>query len=142
MIKLFIPPGDWAIEPLILEPGIMAALTLLSDGPGEPVAHVCNYSSKPYTFKADSFLGLVEPVVHVTTADSKVVGSSLATDSGLSVLRQPDMSTWPESSDMQPNLVPDLMAELCTSTLSTTPTVKDAGPSPKGVYDHVQCLID
>jgi len=34
------------------------------------------------------------------------------------------------------------MAGLCTSTLITTPMVKDAGPSPKGVYDHVQCLID
>jgi len=52
------PYSDWAIEPHIPELGAMAAQTLLSDGHGVPVAHVCNYSGKPYTFKADSFLGL------------------------------------------------------------------------------------
>ena len=30
---------------------------------------VCNYSRKPYEFKADGFLGLAEPVSHVTGAD-------------------------------------------------------------------------
>jgi len=79
------PSSDWAIEPHILEPGVMAARTLLSDGHEEMVAHVCNYSGRPYSFKADSFLGLAESVVHITGADSKAVGSSLATASGLSV---------------------------------------------------------
>ena len=87
------PPSNWAIEPRILEPEVMAAWMLLSDSHQEPVAPVCNYSRTPYTFKADSFLGLAELVIHVTSADSKAAGSSLTTDNELNVPEQPDMST-------------------------------------------------
>ena len=36
------PPSNWAIEPRILEPGVMAAMMLLRDVHGETVARVCN----------------------------------------------------------------------------------------------------
>ena len=89
-----------------------------------------------------AFFGLAVPVVHVTGTDGKAVRLSLATDSGLCVSGQPDASTWPESSDLQPDLVLVLTARLRTSTLSATPMAEDARPSEKGMYYRVQCLID
>jgi len=124
------PPSYWAIVLRILELGVMAARTLLSDSHGETVARICNYIGRPYTFRADGFLGLAEPVVHVTGSDGKAVGSSLATDSGLSVSGQPDTSTSPESSDLRPEPVQDLMAGLCASIHSAMPMAKDAELSP------------
>jgi len=64
------PPSNWAIEPRILEPRVMAARTLFSDSHKKPVVHVCNYSKKFDTFKADSFLGLAELVVHIVVDTS------------------------------------------------------------------------
>jgi len=119
----------------MLEPGVMAARTLLSDGHGEAVARVCNYSSRPYTFKVDSFLGLAEPVVHVTGADGRAVRESLATSSGLGVLGQPDASAWPELKDLQSYPLP------CFD-LRAPHMAKDAVACPNGLYDHMQCLID
>jgi len=121
------PPSDWAMEPHILELGVMAAWMLLNNSHGELVVCVCHYSGKSYTFKADSFLGLCELVVHV---------------SGLNVLEQPDASTWLESSDLRLDPVLDSMAGLCTSTLSAMPINKDAGLSPKTAYNLVPCLIN
>jgi len=66
-------PSNWAIEPRMQEPGVIAARTLLSDGHEEVVARVCNYCSQPYTFKVDSFLGVAEPVSHVTAANGRAV---------------------------------------------------------------------
>jgi len=111
----------------------MAARTLFNDSHNEPVAHVYNYFKKPYRIKADSFLGLAEPVVHIDGTSSKVVESSL-TNGELSVLNQPDVSSLPESSDLQLDPVPDSMAGLRTLTLSVTPMAKDAGPSQQGAY--------
>jgi len=88
-----LPPSNWAIEPHMQEPGVIAARTLLTDCHKEPAAHVCNYSKKPYNFNADIFLVLAEPVIHITGADSKAVGSSLSTHHGLNVSIQPDAST-------------------------------------------------
>jgi len=84
------PSSNLAIKPHILEMGVMAARSLFSNSHKEPVAHVCNYSKKPYTYKADSFLGLAKLVVHITGVDSKALRPSL-TGSGLNVLIQPDL---------------------------------------------------
>jgi len=52
-------------------------------------------------------------------------------------------SSWDtESLDMQPDLVQDSTARLRASTLRAMHTDEDAGLSPKGVYEHMQCLID
>ena len=56
------PPGDWAVEPQGLGPGVMAAHTLLSDSQSHLVARVLNNSLKPITLKANSFLSTAEPV--------------------------------------------------------------------------------
>ena len=56
------PSSDWAIEPRVIRPGVVAARTLLSDDRVDVVARVCNYSDTSHVFKADSFLGLAEPV--------------------------------------------------------------------------------
>ena len=42
------PLSDWAIEPCMLESGVIAARMLLSNSHEEMVAHVCNYSSRSY----------------------------------------------------------------------------------------------
>ena len=52
------PPSDWAINPHKLELSVVAAPTLFSDHPNELEARVCNYSTKLYTFRADSFLDM------------------------------------------------------------------------------------
>jgi len=104
----------------------MAAWTLFSNSHKEPVACVCNYSDKPYTFKADSFLGLAEPVVHVPGTGRKADESSLANSDELRVFVQPDASSEPESSDLQPDPVLDSTTGLCTSTLSVKPMARDA----------------
>jgi len=102
--------------------GVLAARTLLSDGHGEAVAHVCNYSGRPYTYKVDSFLDLAELVVHVTAADGKAAELSLATSSGLCVSGQPVASIQSESSDLQSDLMlhskPVHLQRTCTTTCS------------------------
>ena len=110
----------------------------MSNGHGEAVARVCNYSSRHYTFKVDSFLGLAELVVYVTGADGRAAGLSLATNRGLGVSRQPDASIWPELPDLQSDLMLDSMAGLHASNLSASHKAKDASSAPKGMYDHVQ----
>jgi len=77
------PPSDWAIEPRILEHEVMPAPMLFSDNHIEPVMCICNYSKRPYTFKADSFLGLAEPVIYVPRTGNQAVESSLASSDGL-----------------------------------------------------------
>ena len=57
-----LPPGDWAIEPQSLGPGLMAARTLFSDSQSLLVAHVLNNSPKAAKLFADSLLSTAEPV--------------------------------------------------------------------------------
>ena len=42
-----VPPGDWAVEPQGLGPGVMAARILFSDSQSQLVARVLNNSLKP-----------------------------------------------------------------------------------------------
>jgi len=56
------PSSDWAVKPRVIRPGVVVARTLLSDDRVDVVARVCNYSDTSHVFKADSFLGLAEPV--------------------------------------------------------------------------------
>jgi len=44
------PPGDWTSEPQRLELGVIVVQTLFSDSHNQPVARICNYCNKPYTF--------------------------------------------------------------------------------------------
>jgi len=69
------PPSDWAIEHRRLELGVIVARTLFSDSHKEPVGHVCSYSNRPYTFRANGFLGLAKPVIHVPETGMKTVNS-------------------------------------------------------------------
>ena len=52
------------------------------------------------------------------------------------------MSSWLESSDLQPDPVPDSTSGLRMSILSATPMAEDARPSQQGAYDHIQCIIN
>jgi len=63
-------PSDLAIEPRILEPAVIAARMLLSEGHKETVECVCNYCSR---------------LNHVTGAEGGAVGPSGATSSVLGV---------------------------------------------------------
>ena len=56
------PKSDWAVEPRVVQPCVVAARTLVSDDSTEAVAWVLNYSDEPYTFTAERFLSLAEPV--------------------------------------------------------------------------------
>ena len=60
--NLHSPVSDWTVEPRVVRPGAVAARTLLSDERVDTVARVCNYWDTSHVFKADSFLGLAEPV--------------------------------------------------------------------------------
>jgi len=51
-----LPPGDWAVEPQGLGPGVMTAHTLFSDCQSQLVTCVLNHSLKPITLKANSLL--------------------------------------------------------------------------------------
>ena len=53
---------DWAVEPRVLHSGVTTARTLVSDDSVDSVARVLNYSEEPYTFEADSFFAMAEPV--------------------------------------------------------------------------------
>jgi len=57
-----LPPGDWAIEPQGLGPGVMAARTLFSNSQSLLVACVLNNLLKPKTLSANSLLNMAEPV--------------------------------------------------------------------------------
>ena len=82
-----------------------------------PVARVCNYFNKPYTFRADSFLGITEQVVHVLGTGRETANSCLVDSNNLDVFVQAGRSTGPESSDLRPQPVPDPMSELRSSTV-------------------------
>ena len=102
-MEIFTPlPSDWAIKPRRLELGLIATRMLFSDSHEEPVACVCNYSNKPYRFKADSFLGLADPVVHIQGTGGEAVNSCLGDSNELVVSVQMGESTEPESSDLRP----------------------------------------
>ena len=100
------PSSDWAIEPCRLEPGVMAAQMLFSSSHKKPVAHICNYSDKPHTFKADSFLGLAKPVMRVSgtgsnscLANSDELQSCQIRDRNLYRTRRLDSTLWPKPPD-------------------------------------------
>ena len=57
-----LPPGDWAIEPQSLGPGLMAARTLFSYSQSLLVARVLNNSFKAAKLFANSLLSTAEPV--------------------------------------------------------------------------------
>ena len=101
---------------------------LFSDSHKELVACICNYSNKPYTFRADSFFGLAEPVVHVPGTGRGTIDSCLADGNKIFVSVQAGRSTGPESSDLRPQPVPDLTTELRSLTVSAMPVAKVAGP--------------
>jgi len=60
---------------------IVAACILFSDSHDIMVECIGNYSAKPYTFRADNFLGMAEPVAIVQGTGKEVVDSCLANNS-------------------------------------------------------------
>ena len=77
----------------------MVVQTLFSNCHEEPVTRVCNYSDKPHIFRANSFLGLAEPVP-ISRTGRNTVDFHLANNDGLDVSVSSDWSSVPESSDL------------------------------------------
>jgi len=72
-----LPPGDWAIEPQSLGPGVMAAHTLFSDSQSQLVARVLN-NSKPKMLSANSLLSMAEPVQCLSSTGCRSIDSVFA----------------------------------------------------------------
>jgi len=63
------PKTEWAVEPRVLRPGVVAARTLLNDDRTYVVVRVLNYSDTSHTFKVDSYLSSAEPVISVVGSE-------------------------------------------------------------------------
>jgi len=103
------PPGDWAVEPQGLGPGVMAARTLFSDSQSQLVARVLNNSRKPISLKANSLLSTAEPVQCIS--GSADLSDVLLADSSNSI----DCV----ASDGSAMLVSDSLRSLTTTTAET-----------------------
>ena len=75
-----LPPGDWAIEPQSLGPGLMAARTLFSDSQSLLAARILNNSPKAAKLFANSLLSTAEPVQCLSGSGCERSGS-FGTDS-------------------------------------------------------------
>ena len=94
------PPSNWAINPRKLEVGVMTVRMLFSGRHDVAVARVCNYSTKPFTFRANCLLVMAEPVAVVPGAGKEVVDSCLADSNNVTLSVQAGESVGPESSDL------------------------------------------
>ena len=59
------PTNNWVIETKQLGSRVMTARTLVDRRQERLVAHVCNYSDKPFELKADYCLARAEPAEYI-----------------------------------------------------------------------------
>jgi len=119
-----LPPGDRAIEPQGLGPGVMAARTLFSDSQSLLVARVLNHSLKDKTLCANSLLSMVEPVQCLSGTGCEPSDFLLASDNAPCDSQLLDESASPASSVLQPTMAStDETALLASSVSATTPAL-------------------
>lgn len=73
---------DYAVEPKPIKQGVVTARTVVSGKTTEAVLQVVNYSNKPYMFRAETFVGIAEPV--------QVLGSDVDDDVGIGNVKNVD----------------------------------------------------
>jgi len=97
-----LPLSDWAVEPQGLGPGVMATCTLFSDSQSQLVALVLNNSLKPKSLRANSLLGMAEPVQCLSSSGSAELSELLFAYSGdSSDFALHDESVMPASSSLR-----------------------------------------
>ena len=140
-----LPPGDWAIEPQGLGPGIMAARTLFSDSQSLLVARVLNNSPKPTTLFANSLLSMAEPVQCLSGAGCEP-SDSFSADSDAwcasSLLDEPTLPVPPVSLSAMTST--DETDCLASSVAAATLDAMAPGslPSPSGdQLEHIDSLL-
>jgi len=140
-----LPPGDWAIEPQALGPGVMATRTLFSDSQSQLVARVLNNSLKPKSLSANSLLSMAEPVQCLSGTSCKPDNLLLADSNAWCDSMLSDESVVPVLSSLQPAMVPTDGTELCESSVSAATsdaTDPDSSTSPSGdQLDHIDGLL-
>jgi len=141
-----LPLSDWAVEPQGLGPGVMAARTLFSDSQSQLVARVLNNSLKPKSLRANSLLGMAEPVQCLSGSGSAELSDFLFADSGNSSdFALHDESVMPVSSSLRSPMAQTEETGLHASTVSSTTagsTDSDSSTSHSGdAQDHIDSLL-
>jgi len=96
------------------------------------VACTCNYSDKPFAFKANSFLGKAEPVEYIPGSGREPLDPCLISgdDNVAVIIVQTSEPTELEMSGWQPQSVPEAATSLCASTLTAMPLAQVAELAP------------
>jgi len=142
-----LPPGDWAVEPQGLGPGVMAARTLFSDSQSQLVARVLNNLLQLMSLRANSFLSRAEPVQCIPGSGSADLSDVLLVDSSNSVdCVTPDESAMLVSDSLRSSQMQTEETGLRASTVSLTTTadLKDSDSSTslsENAHDHIDNLL-
>ena len=140
-----LPPGDWAIEPQGLGPGVMAARTLFSDSQSQFVVCVLNNSPKPKTLSANSLLSMAELVHCLSGTSCEPIDSLFADGNACCDSLLLDESALPASSSPQPATVSTDETELLASSVSAVTSdvlVPGSSSSPSGdQLEHIDSLL-
>ena len=140
-----LPPGNWAIEPQGLGPGVMAAHTLFSDSQRQLVTHILNNLLKPKMLSANSLLSMAEPVQCFSGTGCEPDNLLFADSNAWCDFILSDESVVPVSSSLQPAMAPMEGTELRTSSVSATTsdaTDLDSSSSPSGdQLEHIESLL-
>ena len=122
--------SDWAVEPRVIKPGIVAARSLLDDSQVNGIVRVVNCSGKPYVFSPNSFLGLAEPVEVIGTTvrngpSANRLPSRSGSTTGLKMVNRTDGST-----------------RLAVATVQPANLLGQAARPESDSLEHIQCLIN
>ena len=142
-----VPPGDWAVEPQELGPGVMAARTLFSDSQSQLVDRVLNISLKPITLKANSLLSTAELVQCISGSGSADMSDVLLVDSSNSNdCVATDGSAMLVSDSFRSPTTTTAETWLHAATVSSTMAAARADSDPpdslsENVHDHLDSLL-
>jgi len=137
-----LPPCNWAVEPQVLGPGVMAARTLFSNSQSQLVARVLNNSLKPKSLHANS---LSEPVQCLSGTGNELENLLFVDGDDLSESVLPDESVRPVLSSLRPTMVQIDGTEPRASTISRT--MADAMEPDSSTllagdqHDHISSLL-
>jgi len=141
------PPGNWAVEPQGLGPGVRAACTLFSDSQSQLVARVLNNSLKPISLKANSLLSTAEPVQCLSGSGSADLSDVLLVDNSNSIdCVAPDGSAMLVSDSLCSPTTTTVETRLRAATVSSTTAAarmdSDSSDSlPENAHDHLDSLL-
>jgi len=138
------PPGDWAVEPQGLGPGVMAARTLFSDSQSQLVARVLNNLLKPISLKANSLLSTAESVQCLSGSGSAELSDVLLVDSSNSIDCVTPALLVSDSPRFPPTTTVETGLRAATVSSTTAASRMDSDPSDslsENAHDHLDSLL-